>query len=204
MAGGQHAAILAQWKVKGVGRWCGVRAGCPGGIIHFSDPDPHLVSNMLNGIRAGQSTTSTSCCTSGRVTWSMGRGIVLDIHKVSSENTMSPRTAYYRGEAWCIVGVWGFHPAPLLPPWWMAPHTIMTEWPRLPSVSWMHASIILPLLAAHTSTAITVKQREVRLIIEDTVPPVPEGPPSEHSTNTRRWRLWSKVNLGHLAGRLDR
>ena len=36
----------------------------------------------------------------------------------------------------------------------------------------------LPLLAVHTSWTITVKQREVRLIIEDTLPPVPEVSPS--------------------------
>ena len=37
---------------------------------------------------------------------------------------------------------------------------------------------VSPLPTVHTSTTITVKQREARLNTEDTVPPVPEVPPS--------------------------
>ena len=63
------------------------------------------------------------------------------------EKRPSPRETYYCGEAWCSEAVEGsIQQHPLLPPWWMAPH-IMTEappHPRLPSVSWIHASISLP------------------------------------------------------------
>ena len=89
----------------------GVGVGWVWRIIHFSDPDPHLVINMLNGLRVGPVHDLHILLRqwSSHVVW---RGIILDIHKVSFKNTIPPRTAYYHGEAWCSVGSWGLHPAP--------------------------------------------------------------------------------------------
>ena len=64
--------------------WTTVRRN-PGrveGVIHVSDPDTHLVPNMLNGVYVWTPT------------W--------PVHNVQTRP--SSREAYNRGEAWCSVG----------------------------------------------------------------------------------------------------
>ena len=139
--------------------------------------DPNLVQTCsmgtMSGFQTGKYMSSTSCCVrkSNGVTWCVGRGIVLDIHKVLSK---SARCTYYRGEAWCGVGVWAFHPAS---PFNSSHHG---GWNQVP---WPKPA--------------------TRLITEDTVPPVPKVPPLVCSPHPQWCQLWSKVNLGHRARRLD-
>ena len=68
-----------------------------GRVIFVSDPDPHLISNMLNGVYVCMITRPLNylhiqlCQRSSRVTCYVGCGIVLAIHNVSSKNTRRPR-----------------------------------------------------------------------------------------------------------------
>ena len=79
------------------------------------------------------------------------------------------------------------------------------DWGAMVTVQWLDACIYrsLPLPAVHTSTTITVKLHGARLIIEDTVPPVPGVP---HSVCSSAHMAASPVihsPSGTLAGRLD-
>lgn len=91
----------------------------------------------------------------------------------------------------------------LLPPWWIAPHT-MTDGRRFPSVSWTQASISLSPCLRRTRTRPSLWYRENRdsslkiqclhCLWSHTLCLLP---------HSRRRRLCSKVSLGHLAGRRD-
>ena len=117
---------------------------------------------FMSGLCAGQSITSTSCCPrkSSGVMCYVGRGIVLDIHKVSSQNSHHP----------------GKHT--------IADSTPYHDWGAMVTIHWFNACIyrFLPLLAVHTNMTITVKHSEARPIMEDTVPPKAEVPPSDRSS----------------------
>ena len=146
------------------------------GIRH--DPDPHLVQTcsmgFVSGLLIGKSMASTPCCARKTVVSCAVWGMSLFRAYTTFRPKTSPREAYYREGAWS----WGFYPAPLVHSshhgeWHLLP------WMGLPS---MHAfNQFLPLPVAHTSTIITVKRREARLVTEDTVPPVPAVPPSAAS-----------------------
>ena len=134
--------------------------------------------------------------------------LVLDSF-VLVQKRSSPREAYYRGENWCSVGAWGFHPAPPVhSSYYGGWHPIpwLTDHGYRPWVGWMtHLSIQFPLACGahehdHNCEA-TRSQihywkhvclqclRSQRLCV---------------LPHTRRGHLWSKVNLGHMAKRLDR
>ena len=152
-----------------------------------SYPDPCLVPNMLSGVHvwtlwwAVHDLHIIMHQKSSGVTYCVGRGVVLDIHKVSSKNAHRPgkhTIVEKRDVALAVEGSIKHHSS-LLPPWWITPHT-MTEGPRLLSVSWMHASIGLsPCLQCHEHDH---HCKTVRLSTEDIVPPVPEVSPPVRSS----------------------
>ena len=120
LPGGQHAATLASWNGSSV----------------FPTQTPIWSQICSMGFMSG--------LWAYRVTRYVGRIIVLDIHKFRPKT--SPRKHTYRGEAWCSVGAWGFHPAALVHlsqhggwhpiPW-------LTKGPQLRPVGWMYTSISL-------------------------------------------------------------
>ena len=91
----------------------------------------------------------------------------------------SPRKANYHGVAWCSVGGWGFHLAPPVHSFQNQRWQPMQNWGATVTANGLEAHIwqSLPLPVVHTSMTITVKHREVKLLTEDTAPPVPEVPP---------------------------
>ena len=116
-------------------------------LINVSDPpSPNLAPNILNDVQAWTLSCPVHdlrilwCQKSSRVTSFVGRGIALDIHKVSFKNAWRPRSL-----SWIIMmKCWQLRvpsntTSSHLPPWWMAPRTV-TEGPSLPSDGWMHAS----------------------------------------------------------------
>ena len=115
------------------------------------------------------------CQKSCRITRCVGRGIVLDIHKASSQNARRPRThTTEKPDVTLQLRVPSSTTSSLLPPWY---------WGVTVSVHGLDARIyqFLPLPAAHTSTTISIKPCEARLITEDTVPPGSEVPHSVRS-----------------------
>ena len=101
---------------------------------------------FMSGPRAGQSMTSTSCwskkATVSRAVW--GGALSWMYTK------LCPNTPVAHGNIW-FLSIWmyrcRFMPAStttssLLPPWWIAPHTV-TDGPRFPSLGWTQASISL-------------------------------------------------------------
>ena len=67
----------------------------------------------MSGLRADQSMTSISCCVKKAVVSRAVWGVPLSwTYTKFRPKTLSPWDAYYRKEAWCSVGGWGFHPAP--------------------------------------------------------------------------------------------
>ena len=139
------------------------------GVIHVSDPDWHLIPNMLNWVHVWTPSwpvhdlnillVQKGC----RVTCCMGRGIVLDVHKVTSKQ------ARRHGNIW-FLRIWMYgcrFMAPstttssLLPPWWIAPHTVTDE-PRFPSLGWTQASISLSSCLRRTRTRPSLWYRENR------------------------------------------
>ena len=150
-------------------------------LIHVSDPDPHLAPNIFNGVHVRTPSWPVHdlhilmCQKKSRVMRCVGRGIVLGIHKVSLQN--APHSGKHinkkSGVSLAVEGSAPSTTSSLLPPWgWGATVTVRERDARI------YQS--LPLPAAHTSTTNTMKQREARLTTEDTMPSVPEVPPSVH------------------------
>ena len=117
------------------------------------------------------------CPKSIRFTCCAGRDIDLDTHKVSlkkarhqGKHTIAQKTDV----ALAIKGSIQFTPVV------MVDGTQYLDLGTTVTVRGLDARIYqsLPLPAAHISTTTTVKQREMRIITEDTAPPVPEVPPS--------------------------
>ena len=100
----------------------------------------------MSRLRAGQSMTSTSCwskkATVSRAVW--GGALSWTYTK------LRPNTPVAHGNIW-FFRIWMYRcrfmapsttTSSLLPPWWIAPHT-MTDGPRFPSLGWTQASISL-------------------------------------------------------------
>ena len=135
----------------------------------------------------------------------MGWGIVLDIHKVTSNRLRRPWQHLIPQDLDVPMPVHGsiHHDQLTPPPWWIAPNT-MTDGPWFPSLGWMQASISLSPCLQRTRTRPSLWYRENRdsslkiqclhYLRSHTLCLLP------HS----RWcRLSSKVSQGHLAGRRD-
>ena len=188
MSGGQHCLVQLWWK----GGW-------------------HLIPNMLNWVHVWTPSwpfhdlnillVQKEC----RVTCCMGRGIVLDVHKITSKHPRRPWQHLIPQDLDVPMLVHGsiHHDQLTPPPWWIAPHT-MIDGPRFPSLGWTQASISLSPCLWRTRTRPSLLYRENRdssLKIQ-----------SLHCMRSHtlyllphsRWRrLCSKVNLGHLAGCQD-
>ena len=119
-----------------------------GGVIQVLEPDWHLIPNMLSWVHVWtpswpvhdlnillvQKGSCVTCC--------MGRGIVLNVHKVTSKYPCRPwQHLIPQDLGWTDASSW-LHPPRLSPTWWIAPHT-MTDVPRFPSLGWTQASISL-------------------------------------------------------------
>ena len=91
------------------------------------------------------------CC----VTCCMGRGIVLDVHKVMSKHP--PQDL----DIPMLVHDSIHHDQLTPPPWWIAPHT-MTDGPRFPSLGWTQALISLSPYLRRTRTRPSLWYRENR------------------------------------------
>ena len=162
----------------------------------------------MSGLRAGQSMTSTSCWSKKgcRVTCCMGRGIVLDVHKITSKLPRRPwqHLIPQAGSGCTDAGLWLHPPRPAhSSPMVDCTHT-MTDGQRFPSLGWTQASISLSPCLRRTRTRPSLWYRENRdsslkiqclyCLRSHTLCLLP---------HSRRRRLCSKVSLGHLAGRLD-
>ena len=166
--GGEHATTLTQWK---------------GGGIRVSDPDPHLVPNMLNEVDVWTTSWPVHdlrillCMKSSSVMCCSGRDTFMDIHKMSSKNTCRP------GKSDVAYVAEGFIQHHQFTPFTILDATPCHYWGATVTVSGLNARIyqFLSLPVTQTSTTIAAKQPEGRLITEDTVPPVTEVPPSVRS-----------------------
>ena len=98
-----------------------------------------------------------------RVMCCMGRGIVLNVHKVTSKHPRCPWQHLIPQDLDVPMPVHGsIHHDQLTPPWWLiAPHT-MTNGPRFPSLSWTQASISLSYCLRRTRTRPSLWHRENR------------------------------------------
>ena len=161
----------------------------------------------MSELRAGQSMTSKSCWSKkaavSRAVW--GRELSWTYTK------LRPNTPVAHGNIW-FLRIWMYRcrfmapsttTSSLLFPWWIAPHT-MTDGSRFPSLGLTQALISLSTCLRRTWTRPSLWYRENRdssLKIQCLhcltshnlcLLPLP-----------RCRRLWSKVNLGHLAGGRD-
>ena len=138
-----------------------------------------------------------TCCT--------GRGIVLDVHKVSSKQPRRPWQHLIPQDLDVPMPVHGsiHHDQLTPPPWWITPHT-MADGPRFPSLSWTQASISLSPCLRRTRTRPSLWYREIR---DSSLKIQCLHCLRSHSVcllpHSRRRRLSSKVSLRHLAGRRD-
>ena len=98
----------------------------------------------MSGLRAGQSMTSTPCWSKKAAVSRAVRGGALSW----TYTKLRPNTPVAHGNIW-FLRIWMYRcrfmapsttTSSLLPPWWIAPHT-MTDGPRFPSLGWTQASI---------------------------------------------------------------
>ena len=96
------------------------------------------------------------------VTCCVGWGIVLD-HKVTSKHSRHPWQHLIHQNLDVLVPVHGsiHHDQLILPPWWIASHT-MTDGPRFPSLGWTQASIRFSPCHRRTPTRLSLWYRENR------------------------------------------
>ena len=157
---------------------------------------------FMSGLRDGQSMTSTSCWSKkaavSRAVWS---GALSWMY-----TKLCPNTPVAHGNSW-FLRIWMYRcqfmapstiTSSLLPPKWIAPHT-MTDGPRFPSLGWTHASISLSPCLRRTRTRPSLWYRENRdsslkkqclhCLRSHTLCLLP---------HSQRRRLCSKVSLGHL------
>ena len=161
----------------------------------------------MSGLRAGQSMTSTFC-------WSKKAAVPHAVWGGALSWTytkLRPNTPITHGNIWSLR-IWIYRcrfmapsttTSSLLPPWWIAPHT-MTDGPRFPSLGWTQASISLSPFLSHTQTQpslwywqnrnSSLKIKCLHCLRSHTLCLLPQS---------RRRHLCSKVSLGHLAGRWD-
>ena len=156
-SGGQHCLVQLRWKERWVGD----------GVIHVSDPDWHLIQNMLNSVHVWTPSwpvhdlnillVQQGC----RVTCCMGRGIVLDIQKVTSKH---PRRSWQHmfpqdlDVQMLVHGSIHHDRSPLHPLVDCTPYH--TDRSRFPSLDWMQASINLSLRLRGTRTRPSLWYRE--------------------------------------------
>ena len=125
---------------------------------------------FICGLRASQSRIYTYGCAREAVVSHVVWGVALPwpYTKFRPKHPFSGET-YYRGEAWCSFGDWGYHPAsPIHSCNHNGWHPI--PWPRGHGYClWFgYTNLpVSPLPVAHTTLNMAVKQRESRLIIED-------------------------------------
>ena len=118
-----------------------------------------LVQLRMPGLRAGQSMTSTSCWSKkaavSRVVW--GGAKLRPNTPVAHDNIWFLRIWMYR----CQFIAPSTTTSSLLPPWWIAPHT-MTDGPRFLSLGWTQASTSLSHCLRYTRTRPSLWYRENR------------------------------------------
>ena len=150
----------------------------------------------MSGLRAGQSMNSTSC---------IGRGIVLDVHKVTFKHPCHPLQHLISQDLDVTIPVHvSIHHDQLTPP----PTEDCTpyhDWQATISIIRLDTGINqpFPLPMAHPDPTVTVVEGGPGLITEDTVSSFSKVPHSVPPPHSRRRRLCSKVRLGHLAGCRD-
>ena len=175
------------------------------GVIHVSDPDWHLIPNMLNWVHVWTPSwpvhdlnillVQKGC----RVTCCMGRGIVLDVHKVTSKHPRRPWQKLIPRDLDVPMPVHdSIHHDQLTPP----PYH---DWrATIPIIGWTQASISLSPCLRHTRTRPSLWYRENR---DSSLKIQCLHFLKSHTlfllSYSRRCRLCSKVSLGHLAGRRD-
>ena len=164
---------------------------------------------FISELLARQSMTPTSCCArKACVTCCVERGIVLDTDKVLAKTPRHTKKHTITQKPDVLLAVDGSiqHHQFIFLLCRMASH-IMTEGPRLPSVGWMHAFISLPPCLRRTRARPSLRNRVKRESSQKTQCFQCLQCPRSHLQcvlpHTRQRRLSSKVNLGHLAGRLD-
>ena len=159
------------------------------------------------GLWAGLSMTSTSC-------WSKKAAVSRTVWGGALSWTytkLRPNTPVAHGNIW-FLRIWMYpcrFMAPstttssLLPPWWVAPHT-MTDRPRFPSLGWTQASISLSPCLRRTRTRPSLWYRENR---DSSLKIQCLHCLRSHTLclllHSRRRFLCSKVSLGYLAERRD-
>ena len=139
------------------------------------------------------------------VTCCMGRGIVLDVHKVTFKHPRRPWQHLIPQDLDVPTPVHdSIHHDQLTPPP-MVDCTPYHDWRATIFIIRLDAGINqpLPLPTAHPDPTVTVVYGEPGLITEDTVSPLSEVHTLCLLPHSRRRRLCSKVSLGHLAGRWD-
>ena len=167
-----RTALFSSTTVKGVGVWgCGVGVwvGVWGvwvgvGVIYVSDPDWHLIPNVLNWVHVWIPSwrvhdlnillVQKGC----RVTCCMGRGIVLDVHKVTSKHPRRPWQHLIPQDLHVPIQVHGsIHHDQLTPPP-MVDCTLYHDWRATISIIRLDAGINqpLPLPTAHPDPTVTV------------------------------------------------
>ena len=180
--------------------------------MDVSDPDPirsQTCSMRFTAVlRSGQSMTSTSCCARKAVV----SCAVWDAAFSWTHTKFRLKPAFARGNilswrAWCSVGGWGFHSAPpvhsshhdgchLMP--WLRSHGFH------PWVGCTHLSVSphylrctrpRPSLWNSVKRDLSMKTQGLQCPRSHFLCVLP---------HTRRRRLWSKVNVGHLAGHLEK
>ena len=190
----------------------------------------------MTGLRAGQSMTSTSRWSKKavvlRAVW--GRALPWTYTKLRQNTPVA------HGNIW-FLRIWMYRcrfmapstrTSSLLPPWWIAPHT-MTDGTRFPSLGWTQASISLSPCLTRIRTAPSLWYRENRdsslkiqclHCLRSHIPTLKRFWAwrlvaveigaienwhyyyyyySVPPPHSWRCRLCSKVSLGHLAGRRD-
>ena len=115
----------------------------------------------------GQSMTSTSCwfkkaavsraAWGGALSWTYTKLRIRPNSNVAHGNIWFLRIWMHR----CRFMVPSTMTSSLLPPWWIAPHT-MTDGPRFPSLGWTQTSISLSPCLRHTRTRPSLWYRENR------------------------------------------
>ena len=132
------------------------------GVIHVSDPDWHLIPNMLNWFHVWTPSwpvhdlniLMVKIC--WRVTCCMGRGIVLDVHKVTSKQPRRPWQHLIPQDLDVPMPVHGpIHHDQLTPPL-MVDGTTYHDWRAMVSIIRLDAGINQPLPLPMAHPALTV------------------------------------------------